>query len=309
MRYIDVKKTAVERLTAAGVPDADIDAQLMLIACTGLERSRLFTVIFEEMPEESRQTLESMLERRLKREPLQYILGSQEFMGHVFIVTPDVLIPRQDTELLTDKAIEAAGNELVKKSRSCGAADTSLNILDLCTGSGCVAISTALGIDEILREYEECGHKISAKVSVTASDISEGALRVAEKNSAINRPERVTISMLQSDLFENITGSYDIITANPPYVKAGSIPVLMPEVNVYEPRLALDGGADGLVFYRRIINEAVGYLVNNGRLIMEIDDDQGEAVSELMRGAGFEAVTVYNDLTGASRVVGGRLNV
>lgn len=312
MRYIDVKKTAIERLEAAGVPDADIDVQLMLIAASGLERSRLFAAIFDEMPEESGHAFEEMLERRLKREPLQYILGSQEFMGHDFIVNSDVLIPRQDTELLTEKAIEAAGNEIVKKSKALSLSEkkqVELNILDLCTGSGCVAVSTALAVDEILREYAECGHEIPARVSVTASDISEGAIRVAEKNLEINRPRHVEVKILQSDLFENISGHFDIITANPPYVKAGSISVLMPEVNVYEPKLALDGGADGLIFYRRIVKEAPEYLLEKGWLIMEIDDDQGEAVSELMKQGGFTEVKVYNDLTGASRVVGGRLDV
>lgn len=305
MRYIDLKRNAAEKLQAAGVPDAEIDVWLMLTESAGLERSILFAAIFEEVPTAVEQKFEAMLERRLKREPLQYILGSQEFMGLDFIVNPDVLIPRQDTELLAEK-----GAEEVRRLIACAMADREgdglqIDILDLCTGSGCVAISVAVAADKNLCEFAETGHECRTMVKVTGADISEGAIRVAEKNRQINETKYVAVDMINSDLFKNIKGRFNLITANPPYVKAGNIPILMPEVNEFEPRLALDGGADGLIFYRRIVDEAPEYLKAGGRLIFEMDDDQGPAVSELMIKGGFTDVRVFKDLTGADRVAYG----
>lgn len=305
MRYIDLKRNAAEKLQAAGVPDAEIDVWLMLTESAGLERSILFAAIFEEVPSAVEQKFEAMLGRRLKREPLQYILGSQEFMGLDFIVNPDVLIPRQDTELLAEK-----GAEEVRRLIACAMADREgdglqIDILDLCTGSGCVAISVAVAADKNLCEFAETGHECRTMVKVTGADISEGAIRVAEKNRQINETKYVAVDMINSDLFKNIKGRFNLITANPPYVKAGNIPILMPEVNEFEPRLALDGGADGLIFYRRIVDEAPEYLKAGGRLIFEMDDDQGPAVSELMIKGGFTDVRVFKDLTGADRVAYG----
>ncbi len=305
MRYIDLKRNAAEKLQAAGVPDAEIDVWLMLTESAGLERSILFAAIFEEVPTAVEQKFEAMLERRLKREPLQYILGSQEFMGLDFIVNPDVLIPRQDTELLAEK-----GAEEVRRLIACAMADREgdglqIDILDLCTGSGCVAISVAVAADKNLCEFAEAGHECRTMVKVTGADISEGAIRVAEKNRQINETKYVAVDMINSDLFKNINGRFNLITANPPYVKAGNIPILMPEVNEFEPGLALDGGADGLIFYRRIVDEAPEYLKAGGRLIFEMDDDQGPAVSELMIKGGFTDVRVFKDLTGADRVAYG----
>lgn len=305
MRYIDLKRNAAEKLQAAGVPDAEIDVWLMLTESAGLERSILFAAIFEEVPTAVEQKFEAMLERRLKREPLQYILGSQEFMGLDFIVNPDVLIPRQDTELLAEKGAEEA-----RRLIACAMADREgdglqIDILDLCTGSGCVAISVAVAADRNLCEFAETGHECRTMVKVTGADISEGAIRVAEKNRQINETKYVAVDMINSDLFKNIKGRFNLITANPPYVKAGNIPILMPEVNEFEPRLALDGGADGLIFYRRIVDEAPEYLKAGGRLIFEMDDDQGPAVSELMIKGGFTDVRVFKDLTGADRVAYG----
>lgn len=305
MRYIDLKRDAVGRLLAAGIPDADIDVQLMLIASAGMERSMLFAAIFEEVPDKVRNSFEIMLSRRLNREPLQYILGSQEFMGLDFIVNSDVLIPRQDTELLAEKGIEEVKRLIEISMSNRNGEDEKIDVLDLCTGSGCVAVSVAKAVDNLLCEYAATGHFCKAEVRVTGADISEGAVKVAEKNRQINKTEHVTVSILNSDLFKEIKGRFNVITANPPYVKAGNIELLMPEVNEFEPRLALDGGTDGLVFYRRIIEEAPEYLKRDGRLIFEMDDDQGEAVSELLIKGGFTEVKVFKDLTGADRVAFG----
>ena len=308
MTYFELKKKSAGELLEIGIPDAETDVRIMLSTASGLSDSMLFAYIFDEVPEEVLERFSVMLERRKKHEPLQYILGFQEFMGLQFLVTPDVLIPRQDTELLAEKGIEAAGHaiSLRKKSlqKECENAEP-VRILDLCTGSGCVAVSVADGADRILAEYEDCGYKGKVCVSVTAADISEAAVKVAEKNAEINKTERVAVSFKVSDLFSETEGKFDVITANPPYVKASSIEILMPEINRYEPWLALDGGADGLVFYRRIVAEAPGYLKNGGRLIMEMDDDQGPAVADMLKNRGFCNVAVYRDLTGADRVAYG----
>lgn len=306
MTYFELKKKSAGELLEIGITDAETDVRIMLSTASGLSDSMLFANIFDEVPEEVLERFNTMFERRRKHEPLQYILGFQEFMGLRFLVTPDVLIPRQDTELLAEKGVEAAGHaiSLRKKSRQKENGDT-VRILDLCTGSGCVAVSVADGADRILAEYEDCGYGENVCVSVTAADISEAAVKVAEKNAEINKTERVAVSFKVSDLFSETDGKFDVITANPPYVKASSIEVLMPEINRYEPWLALDGGADGLIFYRRIVAEAPGHLKTGGRLIMEMDDDQGPAVAAMLKARGFCNVAVYRDLTGADRVAYG----
>ena len=197
MTYFELKKKSAGELLEIGIPDAETDVRIMLSTASGLSDSMLFAYIFDEVPEEVLERFNVMLERRKKHEPLQYILGFQEFMGLQFLVTPDVLIPRQDTELLAEKGIEAAGHaiSLRKKSlqKECENAEP-VRILDLCTGSGCVAVSVADGADRILAEYEDCGYKGNVCVSVTAADISEAAVKVAEKNAEINKTERVAVS-------------------------------------------------------------------------------------------------------------------
>lgn len=317
MRYSDAKKKAVEELKAAGIEEAGTDAEYLLLEATGLERSSLFVKLFEEMPETEAGVFDRLVKRRCMHEPLQYIVGSQEFMGFDFVVTPDVLIPRFDTEILAEHAIKrsvSAIRSLLMENEG-GKGKNRFRILDLCTGSGCVAVSVGLGsTGELMRDKALLSRLDGFSISVTGSDISPAAVNLAQKNLEINRKSlsdveessvECSISFLESDLFKEISGTFHLITANPPYIVRDEIKQLMPEITEHEPYIALDGGDDGMDFYRRICENAPGYLVPGGRLIMEFDDSQAEPVGEMMRQAGFTDIEVHRDLAGLRRVIEG----
>ncbi len=216
-----------------------------------------------------------MAHRRKSGEPLQYILGNAEFMGMKFLLTEDTLIPRADTECLVEAVIKRVGNA------------RGLKILDIGCGSGCIGISLA----------KLCGAEI------TMLDISEGALSAAEKNAKLND---VRASFIKCDILKEVPyGKYDIIVSNPPYIKHKDIDSLAVEVKDYEPSRALDGGEDGLKFYRRIADIAERFAVNGGLVAFEIGFDQGDAVKALMKN--FSEVECIKDLCKNDRVVLGRL--
>ena len=222
-------------------------------------------------------------EKRRRRIPLAQILGRQSFYGLDFFVNEDVLIPRADTECLVDLVLEDYA-DLAKQAGS-----SSLNILDLCTGSGCIGISVAKHLP-----YQE----------LLLVDLSEKALAVAKKNAEKHLGENVTL--LQSDLLTEVRGKrFSLLLSNPPYIVSRVIPGLDREVSEYEPKLALDGGEDGLVFYRRIAKEAKAVLLPGARLYLEIGYDQGESVKDIFQKEGYEAVEVFPDLSGNPRVLRG----
>ena len=264
-----------ERLTGANVPEADLDAWYLLEWCTGVSRSHYLAYPEEAISPEQEEQYREALVRRAQRIPLQQITGYQEFMGLRFKVTPDVLIPRQDTEILVEEVMRYLHD--------------GMHILDMCTGSGCILLS-------LLKYSNDC--------EGTGCDISEKALKVAEENA-----EKLSLnaSFVQSNLFENISGKYEFIVSNPPYIPTGVIPTLMEEVRDHEPVSALDGREDGLYFYREIVEKAGEYLYPGGMLFFEIGYDQAEKVSSLMREAGYQEVTVCKDLAGLDRVVYGTL--
>lgn len=249
-----------------------IDADLLVMRTLGLERIQLVTRDTDEVSAESAAALERLLQKRLSNMPMQYILGRCEFMGLDFAVSENVLIPRPDTEILV---------ETVLKYKPASA-------LDIGTGSGAIAAALA---------------KYGVK-SITACDISEAALETARQNAKNNKVE---IKFVKSDVFENISGKFDAVVSNPPYIKSDEIPSLMPQVKDYEPLTALDGGADGLDFYRRITAQAGAYLNAGGLLAFETGWDQGASVSTLMRENGYKDVEVIKDLAGLDRVVIGFL--
>lgn len=219
-----------------------------------------------------------LLEKRCSHYPLQYMLGYAHFMDYTFFVDENVLIPRSDTEILTELAkerIEKRGGRL--------------HVLDLCCGSGCIGISLKLYFENI---------------HLVLSDLSEGALRVAQKNL---EKYGTNAELNQGDLFEGISDRVDLIVCNPPYIRTDEIASLMPEVRDYEPGLALDGGQDGLSLYRRIIEEAGEHLSPKGELIFEIGYNQGADVSSMMLEAHFHSVEVRKDYSGLDRVVYGHL--
>jgi protein-(glutamine-N5) methyltransferase, release factor-specific len=222
-------------------------------------------------------------EKRRRRIPLAQILGRQSFYGLDFFVNEDVLIPRADTECLVDLVLEDYA-DLAKQAGS-----SSLNILDLCTGSGCIGISVAKHLP-----YQE----------LLLVDLSEKALAVAKKNAEKHLGENVTL--LQSDLLTGVQGKkFSLLLSNPPYIVSRVIPGLDREVSEYEPKMALDGGEDGLVFYRRIAREAKAVLLPGARLYLEIGYDQGESVKDIFQKEGYEAVEVFPDLSGNPRVLRG----
>lgn len=269
--YRQVLEDTKETLKNNGIFEYDSNAQILFDEAFGLSRLDYLLNNGQEAQQEGIQRLRDYVDKRLSGIPIQYIIGKAEFYGMTFKVNKDVLIPRFDTEVLVEKALE-----IIKEGDS---------VLDMCTGSGCIAISLA---------------KLSRGNKFVAADISEGALKVASENA---RKLEADIELVQTDLFENIQGRYDIIISNPPYIADEEIETLLDEVKLMEPRLALSGGADGLVFYRKIIKEGKNYLKNGGRIIFEIGCDQGKTVSRLMMDEGYRNVQVIKDLAGLDRVV------
>ena len=276
MTYREAVEFGTKCLTDAGVPDAALDAWYLLQMVCKIERSYYYVHGEEDITQDAQKEYEIAVQKRAEHIPLQYIIGEQEFMGLRFKVNSNVLIPRQDTETLVEQVLK-----IVKPG---------MKVLDLCTGSGCVLISVL---------------KNAPELTGMGSDISKTALLVAKENAKLHE---VDAEWVRSDLFDNITETFDVIMANPPYIPTGEILSLMPEVRDFEPENALDGGADGLDFYRKIAGQVKDYLNPGGYVYMEIGCDQGEAVSELMRNAGFTEVEVIKDLARNDRVVKGKGN-
>ncbi|MBQ9300247.1 MAG: peptide chain release factor N(5)-glutamine methyltransferase [Clostridia bacterium] len=267
-------RDAARRLEAAGVPDARDDAALLLSHVTGEPQLNLRADPERPVSPVALAAYEALVSRRARREPLQYITGEAWFMGLCLKTAPGVLIPRFDTETLCQQAME----------RMNGAE----RVLDLCTGSGALAVAIAGTFPQ---------------ARVLAGDISDTAARLARENAARCGAD---VEVRLGDLFAPFAGErFDIIVSNPPYIPAGALKSLQEEVR-REPALALDGGPDGLDFYRRIIKEAPGYLVPGGWLLLEIGSDQGAAVCGLMA-KDYREIERYSDLNGLSRVVAGRI--
>lgn len=280
MNYRECFEKGKGALADAGIEEAALDARLLLEHICGTDRNTLLVHGDRTVsPEEEKQYLDAV-ERRSRRIPLQQITGQQEFMGLPFWVNSNVLIPRQDTEVLVE--------EVLKHTHD------GMQILDMCTGSGCILIS-------ILHYSNDC--------EGLGVDVSSPALEVAEENAERLLSGRTGVSarFLQSDLFEAVDGKYDILVSNPPYIRSAVVDTLMPEVKDYEPRIALDGEEDGLVFYRRILSDCKKNLKKGGMLFFEIGYDQAEAVKSMMEQAGFLEVTVKKDFGGLDRVVFGTL--
>ncbi len=276
MNYRKLYETGKDRLEKAGIQEAALDARLLLEEVCGTDRNTLLVHGDRAVTEEEETQFRIFIERRSTHEPLQQITGWQEFMGLRFSVTEDVLVPRQDTETLVE--------EVMRYLRD------GMEILDVCTGSGCILLS-------LLRYSNGCRG--------VGCDISEKALAVAAQNA---KELGISAQFIQSDLFESIEGRFEYIVSNPPYIRKDMIPTLMEEVRDHEPLIALDGGEDGLDFYRKITREATEHLYSGGMLFFEIGYDQGEAVKLLMEEEGYEEVTVSQDLAGLDRVVYGTFN-
>jgi release factor glutamine methyltransferase len=277
LTYRQILQSLQERFKEAGIEEDRSDAWILFSAASGMDRGSYILEQREEMPEEERLRLEQFAEKRLQRIPVQHILGEQEFFGLPFYVNEHVLIPRQDTEILVEKALEKIKN--------------GDRILDLCTGSGCILIS-------LLHEAGEKGMQIRG----LGLDLSEKALAIAEKNAERNGVIFCS-EWIKSDMFEKVEGKYDMILSNPPYIPTTEIEKLMPEVKDHDPRMALDGDRDGLKFYRILAKEAPAFLKEGGSIFLEIGAEQAEDVSALLTENAFKEVKVVKDLAGLDRVI------
>ena len=277
------------KLAKAFCMDAKVDAEELYCFLTGLDKVHLFLKAEEEVDKETEEKYMELIKKRAERIPLQHIIGVQEFMGHTFKVSPDVLIPRQDTETLVVEAAKTIQRNPGKKLSFIDKlkGNKEWDVLDLCCGSGNIGISLA---------------KIHSNIKVTASDISEAAIGIAEENA---RSMRVKIKFVRGDMFVPHKGrKFDMIVTNPPYIKSNMISILQEEVKSHEPLNALDGGRDGLDFYRIIVDEAAEYLKKDGFLFMEIGHDQGEDLRKMLKDSGeYTPAEVIKDLPGRDRVV------
>lgn len=305
MTYGELYRRGRDALEAAGVPEAELDARLLLEWVCGTDRNDLLAHGDRERSAGEQEEYERLIAGRKGRIPLQHLTGVQAFMGLEFAVDGHVLVPRQDTEVLVEEALRNLHD--------------GMRILDMCTGSGCILIS-------LLHYSNDCrgvGADISGEALAVARGNAERLLgasacawmrdgtEVLDGCGADDPPcaedRQGRISFIESDLFHGIEGRFDIIVSNPPYIRSGEIPGLMPEVREHEPVLALDGGEDGLDFYRRILEGCRAHLCGGGMLFLEIGYDQGEAVSGLLEEAGFLEVAVVKDYAGLDRVVCGTL--
>jgi release factor glutamine methyltransferase len=283
MRALDKLKEATEFLKRYGIEDAGREAEIIISHCLGTDRTVLYRdnlVINKGQLEE----IDEFLRKRSKREPLQYILGYVDFYGLKIKVGKGVLIPRPETELLAEEAIKAVKREALSVMR----------ILDLCTGSGCLALALA-------REFPDA--------KVYGTDTSENAIRYAKENAELNCINNVTF--LEGNLFDPIAEltarhpspvTFNLIVSNPPYIGRDDIKNLQLEIKDWEPVEALNGGEDGLDYYRAIIPEAKGYLKEEGYLILEIGADQSKGVRRIAEGAGLINISLIKDYAGIERI-------
>ncbi len=278
LTYYEVYREGAARLGEADIEEAELDARLLLEFVCGTDRNTLLVHGERDVSEEEYGRYCGLIERRAAHVPLQHLTGEQDFMGLTFLVNKDVLVPRQDTEVLAEEAMKHLHD--------------GMRILDLCTGSGCILLS-------LLHYSNDC--------EGVGVDLSARALSVAGKNYEIQRTQRPDMKarFLEGNLFEGLEDRFDMIVSNPPYIKTDVIDTLMPEVREYEPVMALDGGTDGLAFYRRIAGDAGAYLNGGGMLFFEIGCEQAADVCKIMEAAGFREVEVVKDFAGLDRVVYG----
>ena len=261
---------AARRLKSAGLSAAATDARILLAEALEIPRERLTLHLPEQVSAAQQARYDRLIAHRLRHQPVAQIIGRRIFLGRTFRVTPDVLDPRPETEILVQTALSGPFE----------------SVLDLGTGSGCVLLS--------LLAERPTAHGLG-------SDISPAALAVARKNAMILGISNATFIL--SDWYHGLSGRFDLIVSNPPYIAAAEMACLAPDVRDWEPEIALTPGGDGLEAYRRIIAGARGHLAPGGRLCLEIGPTQGAAVSTLLRAAGFKAADIVHDLDGRDRVV------
>ena len=292
MRLLDIIKSSADYLEESGVPDALPDAELLVLHAAGMERLQAY-IDNPETDRGLRSKISRLIRRRATGEPLQYIIGIVDFLGLEIKVGKGVLIPRPETELLVGEAIKIAmGNRSwamgKDKDTSRVTHHASQFFLDLCTGSGCIALALA-------KEFPAS--------QVYATDISAKALAYARQNAKTNDVENVTF--LKGPLFAPLKKNmaFDLITANPPYIMTSDIAGLQREVRDWEPVSALDGGEDGIDLYRKILSKASEYMKEDGCILFELGFGQAEAVAEIAERSGFKHISIKKDFAGIERIL------
>jgi len=261
--------------TEKGLENPRLNAELIISHVLDYTRLDLYVHFEECVSDEHRAEVKSLLLRRAKGEPLQYVLGETEFYGFRMFVTPEVLIPRPETEYLVEK--------IVKEHSSLP------SILEIGSGSGCISIALKKNFPE---------------AEITSLDISDRALEIARKNADENEVE---ISFIKSDVFQHVEGKFKVIVSNPPYIPDYEYKELSNEILKFEPKLALEADDDGLFFYKKIIRESAEYLLPGGYLYFEIGYNQGERIKEFAKSNGFGEIEIVNDLNGFERIVKAKL--
>lgn len=285
--YKEVLEDGIHLLDAAALEEARLDAWLLLEYTADITRAWYYAHMDDALDEETAARYINLCEKRVQRIPLQHLTGQAWFMGYEFYVDERVLIPRQDTEVLVEEAL------------SCMKSLEKPHILDMCTGSGCILLSLLMELSD---------------ASGTGVDVSEGALCVARENrkrlGLAERAELIQSDLFSADYFDKNSGKeqqeYDMLISNPPYIRTADIEGLMDEVRLHDPRIALDGMADGLYFYEKITEQAGAHLKPGGWLMYEIGCDQGADVAAIMKKNNFTEIEVKKDLAGLDRVVKGR---
>ena len=286
--YKELLEEGYQILNSAGIEEARLDAWLLLEFAADIKRAWYYAHMDETAETAVAEQYRQLCEKRAQHIPLQHLTGQAYFMGYEFYVDDRVLVPRQDTETLVEAAISHLRELPAPK------------ILDMCTGSGCILLSLLMELPQ---------------ASGTGADVSADALEVAKENTRRlgleKRAELIQSDLFSADYFEKNSRKkcmeYDMLISNPPYIRTADIDGLMDEVRLHDPRLALDGKADGLYFYEKITEQAGKYLKPGGWLIYEIGCDQGKDVAEIMKKKGFIQIEVKKDLAGLDRIVEGRM--
>ena len=281
MTIAGVLHEAISVLGERGSPTPRLDAEVLLAACLQIDRLHFFTHAEREVDAAAAQVFAGWIQRRIKGEPVSYIIGMKEFWSLPFRVTPSVLIPRPETEVLVEEALAVIP---ARPERAC-------RVLDVGTGSGAIAIALATERKEI---------------QVTATDLSREALAVAKDNADWNGVKD-RIAFLQGDLFAAVTGPFDLIVSNPPYISRSDFDLLPPGIRNYEPVWSLLAGADGTEVHRKLIDGGLAFLKSGGWLLMEMGEDQGANLrTYLNEQGGYDTVGIRNDYGGAERVIKAR---
>lgn len=286
--YKELLEEGYQILNSAGIEEARLDAWLLLEFAADIKRAWYYAHMDETAEADVAEQYRQLCEKRAQHIPLQHLTGQAYFMGYEFYVDDRVLVPRQDTETLVEEAVSHLRELPAPK------------ILDMCTGSGCILLSLLMELPQ---------------ASGTGADVSADALEVAKENTRRlgleKRAELIQSDLFSADYFEKNSRKkcmeYDMLISNPPYIRTADIDGLMDEVRLHDPRLALDGKADGLYFYEKITEQAGKHLKPGGWLIYEIGCDQAKDVAEIMKKKGFVQIEVKKDLAGLDRIVEGRM--